>query len=104
MVDRCDTEPHWFFFTADDRPYGVVVADIQNNRYVKELQSHRALGHWSELRSGNHAAATLDQIMTIWPEPNFTSGEGYVFAEPYDVQAPVGRADKPIVQQHAEAV
>lgn len=89
MIDRCDTAPHWFFFTSDDRPYLGAVVRSENNAWAKD-QQHRASrrGGYLEVRSGNYAAATITQLMTCWPEPRIEVADdgSYVYVEPCDVQ------------------
>lgn len=87
-MDRCDTPEYWFLFASCGRPYAAYLKTIELIPYVKMARRAGAFrGVSLEVRGGNHAAATLEQLSTDWPEPRdvTTSDCGsMIYVRPHD--------------------
>lgn len=87
MADRCDTETYWFVFASCGRPYAAIEAGPWTNHIVKEFQREgRRRGVQLDLRSGNFAAATLDELRKAWPGSKMYVDSGIISVDPHDLQ------------------
>lgn len=64
-MDRCDTPATYFVFTGDGRPYFYAVKDPRVFAITKQIR-RQAPGQTLEVRDGNYAAATMDELRTCW--------------------------------------
>lgn len=85
-MDRCDTPDFWFLFTSDGRPF-MFAENSPAGWRILSSERRRNLGSSVELRRGNWAAATIDEIMSSWPADKRTLCKDGTFfhVEPYDL-------------------
>lgn len=88
MVDRCDTPSYWFLISGCGKPFFACVDDPGLNQLIKEERRYWA-PRGAELvrREGNHARATLDQMLTCWPNSprEIADDHSWVMVDPHEV-------------------
>lgn len=92
-MDRCDTPTTIFLFTSDGRPFFACDEHYACYPAVKMLR-RRVAGCSLERRSGNYAAATLDELRRWGPENlDLVWDQGdprLILYKPYDSEVSVG--------------
>lgn len=87
MHEGCNTGPTWFLFATCGRPFFLARDKDFNALRVLKSERRRRIGCTVDLRSGNYAAATIDELLTAWgPDPKIVAANdgSFIYVAPYD--------------------
>lgn len=87
VTERCDTEELFFLFTADGRPFFLARQLLGRSQHYLNVVRRRVVGCSLEVRAGNYAAATIDEMLSAWgsdPLIHAADDGSFVHIAPHD--------------------